>query len=53
VRGGRRGRTLGLGRVDIVVPGADDHPSVSWMSHHRHRDARNDGQTLSFDRPLG
>jgi catechol 2,3-dioxygenase len=48
---GRRGRTLGLGRVDIVVPGADDLASLGERMSHHGIATRNDGQTLSFDDP--
>ena len=49
--GAGRRRTLGLGQVDIVVPGADDLGSLDvWMSHHG-IPTRRDGQTLSFDDP--
>ncbi len=48
---GRRSRTLGLGRVDIVVPDSDDLGALAErMTHHR-IDTRHDGQTLSFDDP--
>ena len=48
---GRRGRTLGLGRVDIIVPGADDLASLGERMSHHGIATRNDGQTLSFDDP--
>jgi catechol 2,3-dioxygenase len=48
---GRRGRTLGLGQVDIVVPGADDLASLGERMSHHGIATRHDGQTLSFDDP--
>jgi catechol 2,3-dioxygenase len=48
---GRRGRTLGLGQVDIVVPGADDLASLGERMTHHGIATRHDGQTLSFDDP--
>jgi len=48
---GRRARTLGLGRVDIVVPGADDLGALGERMSHYGIDTRHDGQTLSFDDP--
>jgi catechol 2,3-dioxygenase len=48
---GRRGRTLGLGQLDIIVPAADDlAPLGERMSSHGIA-TRHDGQTLSFDTP--
>ena len=48
---GRRGRTLGLGQVDIVVPGADDLGSLGERMSHHGVATRHDGQTLSFADP--
>jgi len=46
---GRRGRTLGLGQVDIIVPAAGDlAPLGERMSSHGIA-TRHTGQTLSFD----
>ncbi|MBG6108565.1 catechol 2,3-dioxygenase [Frigoribacterium sp. CG_9.8] len=51
VGAGRRGRTLGLGQVDIVVPGADDLGSLGERMSHHGIPTRHDGPTLSFDDP--
>ena len=48
---GRRGRTLGLGQVDIVVPGADDLGSLGERMSHHGVATRHDGQALSFADP--
>ncbi|MFM9919222.1 VOC family protein [Lacisediminihabitans sp. H27-G8] len=48
---GRRGRTLGLGQVDIVVPGSDDLGSLGERMSHYGIATRDDGKTLSFDDP--
>lgn len=48
---GRRGRTLGLGQVDIVVPGQDDLGSLGERMLHHGIATRHDGKTLSFDDP--
>jgi catechol 2,3-dioxygenase len=48
---GRRQPTLGLGRVDIVVPSADDVGELSERMRHYGVEARDDGQTVSFDDP--
>jgi catechol 2,3-dioxygenase len=48
---GRRQRTLGLGRVDIVVPGADDLGALSERMRHYGVEARDDGRTVAFDDP--
>jgi catechol 2,3-dioxygenase len=48
---GRRQRTLGLGQVDIVVPAADDVGELTERMRHYGVDARDDGQTVSFDDP--
>jgi catechol 2,3-dioxygenase len=50
---GRRGRTLGLGQVDIVVPGADDVGALDERMSHYGIGTRDDGQTVSFDDPWG
>jgi catechol 2,3-dioxygenase len=50
---GRRGRTLGLGQVDIVVPGTDDVGALGERMSHFGVGTRDDGQTLSFDDPWG
>jgi catechol 2,3-dioxygenase len=51
VGAGRRGRSLGLGQVDIVVPGSDDLGSLGERMSHHGIATRHDGQTLSFDDP--
>jgi len=48
---GRRQRTLGLGRVDIVVPGADDLGELSERMRHYGVEARDDGRAVAFDDP--
>ena len=48
---GRRQRTLGLGRVDIVVPGADDLGELGERMRHYGVEARDDGRTVAFDDP--
>ncbi|HTL40154.1 MAG TPA: VOC family protein [Pseudolysinimonas sp.] len=48
---GRRQRTLGLGQVDIVVPGADDVGELTERMRHYGVAARDDGQTVAFDDP--
>jgi catechol 2,3-dioxygenase len=48
---GRRQRTLGLGQVDIVVPGADDVGELTERMRHYGVEARDDGQTVAFDDP--
>jgi len=48
---GRRQPTLGLGQVDIVVPGADDVGELSERMRHYGIGARDDGQTVAFDDP--
>ena len=48
---GRRQLALGLGKVEIVVPTADDLGQLGErMSHHR-VPTRDDGRTLAFDDP--
>jgi catechol 2,3-dioxygenase len=48
---GPRQVALGLGRVDIEVPGADDVGALSERMRHYGVVARDDGQTVSFDDP--
>ncbi|MEO5534496.1 MAG: VOC family protein [Pseudolysinimonas sp.] len=48
---GRRQRTLGLGRIDIVVPGSDDLGALTERMTHHGIPTRDDGQTLEFDDP--
>jgi len=48
---GRRQRTLGLGRVDIMVPGADDLGTLTERMRHFGIETRDDGQTIAFDDP--
>ena len=48
---GRRQRTLGLGRVDIRVPGADDLGELKERMTHFGVETRDDGRTLAFDDP--
>lgn len=48
---GRRQQTLGLGRVDIDVPSADDVGELSERMRHYGIDARDDGRTVSFEDP--
>lgn len=48
---GRRQRTLGLGRVDIVVPGADDLGALNERMRHFGIETRDDGRTVAFDDP--
>jgi catechol 2,3-dioxygenase len=48
---GRRQRTLGLGRIDIVVPTADDLGELGERMRHYGVEARDDGQTVAFDDP--
>ncbi len=50
---GRRGRTLGLGRVEIVVPGVDDLGALDERMRHFGLDPRNDGDAVSVDDPWG
>jgi catechol 2,3-dioxygenase len=50
---GRRARTLGLGRVDILVPGTDDIGVLDERMSHYGIGTRDDGQTISFDDPWG
>ena len=48
---GRRQRTLGLGRVDILVPSADDLGDLGERMTHFGVEARDDGRTVEFDDP--
>ena len=48
---GRRRRTLGLGRVDIVLPGPDDVGAMGERMAHFDVDVRDDGGALTFDDP--
>ena len=50
---GRRGRTLGLGQVDILVPAADDIGALGERMSHFGIETRDDGKTVSFDDPWG
>jgi catechol 2,3-dioxygenase len=50
---GRRQRTLGLGRVDIEVPTADDLGALTERMRHYGLDTRDDGQTVAVDDPWG
>lgn len=48
---GRRQRTLGLGRVDIVVPTDDDLGALGERLAHYGMAARDDGRTVEVDDP--
>jgi catechol 2,3-dioxygenase len=48
---GRRQRTLGLGRVDIVLPGADDLGELQERMTHYGLPTRDTGAALEFDDP--
>jgi catechol 2,3-dioxygenase len=48
---GRRQRTLGLGQVDLVLPSADDLGDLTERMRHYGVEARDDGQTVTFDDP--
>ena len=48
---GRRQRTLGLGRVDILVPGADDLGELQERMTHYGVATRDTGEVLEFDDP--
>jgi len=50
---GRRARTLGLGEVDILVPGDDDLGEVAERMRHHGTPLVDDGRTLSFEDPWG
>jgi catechol 2,3-dioxygenase len=46
---GRRGPALGLARVDIEVPTADELGALGERMRHFGLKTRDDGQTISFD----
>ena len=48
---GRRQRTLGLGRVDILLPSADDIGALGERMAHYGVEARDDGRTLELEDP--
>jgi catechol 2,3-dioxygenase len=48
---GRRQRTLGLGRVDIVLPTADDLGELQERLSHFGQQTRDTGAALEFDDP--
>ena len=48
---GRRRLALGLGKVEIVVPGADDLGELGERMSHHGVPTRDDGRTLAFDDP--
>ncbi|HET8780465.1 MAG TPA: VOC family protein [Agromyces sp.] len=48
---GRRRLALGLGKVEIVVPGADDLGALGERMSHYGVPTRDDGRTLAFDDP--
>ena len=48
---GRRGLALGLGRVEIVVPTADDLGALGERMTHYGVATRDDGRVLAFDDP--
>lgn len=48
---GRRQLALGLGKVEIVVPTADDLGELGERMHHHGVLTRDDGRTLAFDDP--
>jgi len=48
---GRRRRTLGLGRVDILLPTADDLGALEERMTHFGVEGRDDGQTLELEDP--
>jgi len=50
---GPRQMALGLGRVDIDVPGADDLGTLVERMRHYGVEARDDGRTVSLDDPWG
>jgi catechol 2,3-dioxygenase len=50
---GRRQRTLGLGRVDIVLPASDDLGALGERMAHYGVPTRDDGHTVEFDDPWG
>lgn len=48
---GRRDQTLGLGRVEIEVPSADDAGALIERMEHYRVPLKDDGQTVSFEDP--
>ena len=48
---GRRQLALGLGKVEIVVPSADDLGRLGERMAHHNVPTRDDGRTLAFDDP--
>ena len=48
---GRRQLALGLGKVEIVVPSADDLGQLGERMAHHQVPTRDDGRTLAFDDP--
>lgn len=50
---GRRQRTLGLGRVDIVLPASDDLGALGERMAHYRVPTRDDGRFVEFDDPWG
>ncbi|MFI6423747.1 VOC family protein [Promicromonospora sp. NPDC050880] len=48
---GRRQQTLGLGRVDIQVPSADDVGELTERLRYHRVAVRDDGRTVSFEDP--
>ncbi|WP_306896755.1 VOC family protein [Agromyces albus] len=48
---GKRGLALGLGKVEIVVPGADDLGELGERMRHFGVPTRHDGRTIAFDDP--
>ncbi len=46
-----RSRALGLGRVDILVPSADDLGAIGERMAHYGVEGRHDGRVLDFDDP--
>jgi len=50
---GKRANTLGLGRIDIEVPAADDLGELVERMKHHGLPTRDDGRTVSVDDPWG
>jgi catechol 2,3-dioxygenase len=48
---GRRSRTLGLGRIDILVPGTDDVGALTERMTDHGIETRDDGRTVTFEDP--
>ena len=48
---GRRARTLGLGEVDILVPGDDDLGALVERMRHYGVETRDDGRSVTVDDP--